>query len=130
MAHPLTDERITKVFKASNFNKSATARTLNISNTRLNYLIAQRDELGRMMYDAQEERLDKAEEALANLIELDNFQAIKFMLETKGRSRGYGKSLELTGNADKPLTLITSKMSAEDASRAYLDTINPNVDGL
>ena len=130
MIHTLTDERITKVYKNSNFNKSATARALGISSSYLYKLIETREDLTTMMYDAQEERLDNAEEALAKLVDLDNFQAIKFTLETKGRRRGYGKSIELTGSTEKPLALITSEMTPEEASRAYMDTIKPNVDDL
>lgn len=130
MRHQPTNEQIIKAYKAAGFHKGNTAEALGISRSWLYTLIDTREELGQMVFDAEEQKLDNAEKVLEKLVEGDNFQAVKFTLETRGRKRGYGNSLELTGDATKPITLVTSEMSPEAAARAYLDTIKPDVDDL
>lgn len=125
-----SNEQVIKVYKAAGFHKGKTAKALGISRSSLYRLLTTREELAKMVHDAEEEKLDNAEKVLGELVEDKNFQAVKFILETKGRKRGYGSSLELTGDASKPITLITSRMSPEDAERAYRDTIRPDVDDL
>ena len=130
MRHQPTNEQIIKAYKAAGFHKGNTAEALGISRSFLYTLIDTREELGQMVFDAEEQKLDNAVKVLEKLVEHDNFQAVKFTLETRGRKRGYGNSLELTGDATKPITLVTSEMSPEAAARAYLDTIKPDVDDL
>lgn len=125
-----SNETIIEAFRQCKFHKGETAELLGISRQWLYKLIDQQDELKEEIEAAQEFVLDKAEKALEELVEAKNFQAIKFTLETRGKKRGYGNSLELTGDATKPITLVTSEMSPEAAARAYLDTIKPDVDDL
>ncbi len=50
--------------------------------------------------DIDEMKLDLAEHKLGTLIQEKNFPAIKFFLENKGESRGYGQSGKVTIEAD------------------------------
>ena len=56
------------------------------------YIEAMRAELDRQKV-VEEERLDKAEAKLDELVQDGDVQAVKFYLDRKGRSRGYGEKV-------------------------------------
>ena len=91
-----TNKQILKAYKSERFNKTKTARRLGISNQHLYRLISKDPKLKKMLIQAEEERLDTAEDVLLKMIEGENFQAVKFFLETKGRDRGYGNKVEVS----------------------------------
>lgn len=52
-----------------------------------------------------EYHLGVAEKALFKLIKENNFPAIRFFLETKGRNRGYGRQMEISSSQNNPLVV-------------------------
>lgn len=126
----LKNQTIAKAYSQSNAKLGETAALLGVSRKWLFSRIKRDEDLQAMMEDAIELILDRAENALERLVEQGDVRAIKFTLETKGRKRGYGSALELLGNISKPITLVTSAMTPEEASRAYRDTFKPDLDCL
>jgi hypothetical protein len=60
----------------------------------------------KMAYDAEcEGILDLAEVKLIEAIKSGDFPAIKYILSTKGKTRGYVERQEVTGVEDKPITV-------------------------
>ena len=92
-----TNKQIVKAYKSVNFNKTKTAKKLGMCTQNLYFLLKNDPKLKEMFKQAEEERIDIAEDVLLQLIRDDkNFQAVKFFLETKGRKRGYGNKVEVT----------------------------------
>ena len=57
----------------------------------------------------REEMLDIAESKLGELINAGDFSAIRFILSTVGRSRGYGNNLSIDAEIDAEITIDLSK---------------------
>lgn len=126
----LTNEQIVEIYVEQRCNKTATAEALGMSRNNLYYKIENSDELRKMIADAEEGLLDRAENKLQELVEKGDFKAVKFYLERQGRKRGYGNTLEITGDKNKPLHLVKSEMSVEEAAQAYSDTLKEEDDDL
>ena len=73
-------------------------------------------------------RLDLAEHQLAQLIKDKDFRAIKFFLENKGKSRGYGdaQTINHTGSiaTDSTIRLVTKQELTEEEKDdiGYIDS--------
>lgn len=92
-----SNKQLLATYIKSNFNKMEMARTLGMSHQNIYVLMKSRPELKRMMEEAEDMRIDVAENQLYDLIEKQkNLKAIKFFLETKGRKRGYGQRIEVS----------------------------------
>jgi hypothetical protein len=92
--------------------------------THYNWLAS--DEEYRRDAEAINERaLDLAESKLLQLIKKENPQAVFFLLETRGKSRGYVKKQELehSGNARKPIAMRLIVADPEKRKRLE-DAIN------
>lgn len=77
----------------TNFSKAAKAIK---RSRRTVYNWLQEDEEFNLLYkDIIEEQLDNAEEQLNNLANAGDLNAIKFLLSTKGRARGYDTRIQL-----------------------------------
>lgn len=126
----ITPEQIVKTYINCRCNKTATAEALGMSRQNLYFKIDGNEELKKMIASAQESLIDKAEDKLQELVEKGDFQAVKFYLERIGRKRGYGNTLEITGDKNKPLHLIKSEMSVEEAAQVYADTLKEDEDDL
>lgn len=74
-------------------------------NTLDNYLRRYPD-LETLMKDEAEKILDVAEEGLHDLAMFGDLNAIRFLLERKGRHRGWGPRTEITGADGKPVLEI------------------------
>jgi hypothetical protein len=64
--------------------------------------------------DITEVTLDYVEQKLIDQIDDDHPASIMFYLKSKGKKRGYGQSVELTGDAEKPIQWIEQKTYDED----------------
>lgn len=95
-SHKYTNEQIAAAFREKNFVKTHTARKLGMTVQNLHYLINTREGLKKMLDEAMEERLDIAESALLDLVKDKNFLAVKLVLESLGRKRGYGNRIEVS----------------------------------
>lgn len=119
----ISDTVIMETYKAANFNKSETARTLGMSRSTLNIRINDSVELQDMLIDAREEVLDIAESGLLAHVRKGNLNAIKFLLERQGRTRGYGMNVEINNKSSLEALDIGEEMTIEEASKMYADTL-------
>ena len=73
------------------------------------------------VWEIEESVLDVAESKLVELVRAGNLQAIKFLLRSKGRERGYGDRLEISQTVKKEtidiqkLELLLSDICVRDA---------------
>ena len=98
-----TDEQIIDALEKTGGNQAAAARALDCSRQTV-WSRIQKSEAVKKAYDSvNEANLDRAENELMKLVDEGEFKAIKFYLRTKGRKRGYGDKMELSGkiNVDK-----------------------------
>ena len=102
-----SNAQIVEAYTNADFNKSKTARDLGIKYSALLYLIKNDPDLKSMMHEALETRVDLAEKGLQELIAENNFPAIKFFLENKGRDRGYGNRIEVQ-SADESAAIMAA----------------------
>lgn len=81
----------------------------------------------RLLKSIRESVLDEAEASLNGLTQhVDphiKFQAVKFMLKTLGKERGYVERQELTGKGDEPL-ISPSKIDYSQLSDEVLEAMN------
>ena len=76
-------------------NKAATAAALDIDRKLIDYYIKTYEDVAAAASESLEYRLDKAESCLDKIafsgeVEVNQLNALKFLLSTMGRSRGYG----------------------------------------
>jgi len=96
----LSKERIRKAIPGSIGTYAAIARKCNVSRSAITQFL-QKEENQNLVEEINEERekiTDIVEEQLMKSIKKGNFRAIKFFLETKGKSRGYGKKQGIESN--------------------------------
>jgi hypothetical protein len=91
---PFTNAQIANVYIKNKCDKSKTAQFLGISHADLNKVIAEREDLKRVLAEADNCVVDMVESALLKLVRSGHFNAIKFFLEAKARDRGYGQKPE------------------------------------
>lgn len=105
--HVVTNKQIVAVYIQTNFSKTKTAEQLGMTWATLYQRIERSPELKAMITEAEEMRIDIAEETLHELINFKDFRAVKFFLETKGRKRGYGQKIEIDrGEGDRKFSTV------------------------
>lgn len=120
----LSHDTIVEVFLKHDCNKADTAKALGMSRPTLTKRMNDYPDLKEMMESAQESLIDTAESQLMKLIKLGHFPSIKFFLERKGRNRGYGQFVEVSGDVDsKSASAISEAMTVEEAAREYANTL-------
>lgn len=70
-------------------NVSAAARALKVDHSTLFNRLQKNKTLQAARIEAEEQTLDLAENILVKLIKKNNFAAVRFLLKTKGKRRGY-----------------------------------------
>ena len=101
----LTKAVIQKAIVGSGGLISTVAQRLNVSRSTVHNYLERYPELNDLVIEERESILDFAESKLIKKINEEESWAIKFMLSTQGRLRGYGKSGEAlteSVNMDKP----------------------------
>ena len=91
-----TNKQIVDAYIAAGFNKRKAAAILNLKPQTISLLLNKREGLKEMFKQAEDMRIDIAEDVLQELIEFRDFRAVKFFLETQGRKKGYGQKIEIT----------------------------------
>lgn len=86
--------------------KTTIARKLKINRDTLTRWIEQDEEIRAAFEDAVEILLDTAEHKLIENMLAGDMKAIRYLLETKGKSRGYGQP--------KRLEVLTAQMSSDE----------------
>ncbi len=103
-----SNSEIVTLYWEADFNKTKLAKKMGISvQSLLTTYISNRVGLKDAMVAAEEARLDAAEERLFELVRANNFPAIKFLLSTKGKDRGYGDSIAVT-NTDNGAEILAA----------------------
>ena len=75
----------------------------------------------KQAFEAEKERtLDQAETAIHDAIKKGDLDACKWYLAKKGRTRGYGDSMQLTGEDSGPLEFVIAK---EDSGASFLNDV-------
>lgn len=87
-----------KFYIETNFSKKLTSQKLGINHITLHRALKGDPEFQKLFNEAEELRLDMAEEALNNLAAQEDMRAVKFLLDRKGRSRGYGEKVEVVND--------------------------------
>lgn len=77
---------------------SQTARALGLTAQAVRKRIRDDDKLQAVADEAKESLIDLAQSKLRPLIEEGDFAAVRFVLQTWGRSRGFGKELKIETN--------------------------------
>lgn len=104
----LTDKKILEAYRANDFNKSKTAKALLMSSGTFYRILDKRPELRKDMDNALEDQVEIAESALMKLVDQGNFNAIKFFLETKGKSKGYGQQKQEGQTVDESASILSA----------------------
>lgn len=99
-------ETIIKAIKGSRGIKSVAARKLKISRNTLDKYIKQNDEIRAAYEEECETLLDSAENILFDkAIDGESEYSLHFLLERKGKSRGYAKRQEITAADQYPVDI-------------------------
>ena len=96
-----TNKQALNIYVESNFNKSETARKLNMTHVNFHQCIRRDPNLKKILEEAEELRLDVAEGVLNKLVTDNNIHAVRYLLDRKGRKRGYGEKVEVVGDDAK-----------------------------
>jgi DNA-binding Lrp family transcriptional regulator len=124
----ITDKRIFNEIVKNGYNLTKAAKALGRSREWLSKRVHKTSHLFDTYASGRSIRVDNAEDALDKLIADGDANAVKFTLSTLGRSRGYGKSIEITGDASKPVAIIASEMKPEEAAKLYQETLNSDLE--
>ncbi len=81
-------------FKQS-FNRTTACEAIGIARSTLWRWIKNDTEFAKLAREVEESMLDTAESELMKLVRSGDFKAVKFLLQTKGCSRGYGEKLQI-----------------------------------
>ena len=120
-------EKWLSVFKQS-LNRTAACEAIGIARSTLWRWIKRDTEFAELVREVEESMLDTAESELMKLVRSGDFKAVKFLLQTKGRSRGYGEKLQIEQTTKsetidvKRLELILMK----DKTREALEVLASN----
>jgi hypothetical protein len=97
-----------EVYK-NTFNRAEACTSVRLNRATLwRWLKADRN-FNEAVMEIEESALDEAESKLIELVRGGNLQAIKFLLRTKGRTRGYGDHLEIAQTV-KQETIDTKRL--------------------
>lgn len=98
-----TDDELIEALRKHRGRMSRAARAVGCSLRTIQDRRLESPEVDEAALLAREEMVDKAEEALEELIDAKDFRAISFVLRTLGRDRGYVERTEIVSVSDDPL---------------------------
>lgn len=104
-------ERFIKVYQKNAGNISATCKACKIDRRTVYNWRCEDEKFQAQLAEIDEKNIDIAETALMNLVIKGYFPAIKFLLSTKGKERGYATKIEIEtlNDYEPPVTIITEK---------------------
>jgi len=89
------------------------AKLLGVSPQAIYYYLQKYPEMQMMKDRYEQETLDFAEISLRQKVVSGDAWAIKYILSTKGKSRGYVERSELTGVDEQPIQIIIQREAGE-----------------
>ena len=95
---PLTTIQIERALLDSHGAVTLAADELGVTRTSLAERVKKHARLQRVLIEARENRVDRAEAVVDKLLEANHFGAAKFTLRTQGRHRGWAESAPGTVN--------------------------------
>lgn len=101
----LTVEKIREAIPGSMGNRAEVARRCGVCWRTIAKYFKENPELQELLEDENEAVLDVAEKSLLELVKDKDFRAIKFVLTTHGKHRGYATRTEVTGADGGPITI-------------------------
>jgi hypothetical protein len=107
------------------FNKAAACKAVKANRSTIWRWIQDDSEFAELVREVEESMLDTAESELMKLVRSGDFKAVKFLLVTKGRSRGYGEKLQIE-KTTKHETIDTKRLELilmKDSTRKALEVI-------
>jgi predicted transcriptional regulator len=126
MAKNHSDAEYIDAIKKSYGFQAKVAEILGVSRSAVCQRINSNSEFLELCNDIKEELLDRAELKLHSLVDLNDFRAIKFFLNCKGKHRGYVERREnaLTDQDGEPLTINISLTPAESLVKSIQEGAN------
>lgn len=93
----LSDQTIAKALEKTGGNMAAAAQILNVTRQAVSKRVNASPELKAICKNAEETLVDVAEHGLSKAVRKERAWAIRYVLSTKGRGRGYVTRQEATG---------------------------------
>lgn len=118
----VSDDELIEALEKSRGFISPAAKMLGISQESIRQRIRKSEKLKAAMYDIKESNLDFVEMKLMALIQVDDFNAIRYYLEAHGRDRGYGRQREEIGEYEQTIVILPER-EVHDARFTDVDTI-------
>lgn len=110
-----TVEQVIRAIEGSGGIKAVVAKKLGCSRQTVSRYAARYVTVQQALDDADQAITDAAEIKAISLIDAGYWPAIKYRLETKGKSRGYTTRTEITGADGGPAVLVLAgNVSADD----------------
>ena len=83
------------------FNRAEACRATGVNRSTVWRWMKEDKAFSEAVWEIEESVLDVAEAKLAEMVRAGNLQAVKFLLRSKGRERGYGDRLEIAQTVKK-----------------------------
>ena len=125
MAGRLTVKGVADKLREFQGNQAAVARAFGVDRSRITQYMAAHPELAAVKQEAEEAILDHAESALYRAVLQGELSAVKWLLATKGKGRGYVERQEVTGSDGGPVQVRHQVDLTEltDDELAFLESI-------
>ena len=107
----MSKARILKAIKGSGGIMSAIAKRLGCEWHTANKYCNKYPETKQALLDEDEGLLDLAESTVVKAIQEGDTSSARWILATKGKKRGYGDKLELSGDNENPLVITINRSS-------------------
>lgn len=104
----LTVAGVVQALKLSAGLQAAAAKRLRVDRATVCRFIQTHPEINAAIEEIEDELLDVSESKLIAGIQRGEFNFVRFHLEHKGRKRGYGKQVAITGKDGGPIEVSTS----------------------
>ena len=119
----VTIEQIAQALKATGGFITMAATKLNVTHSAVSQRVSKSKKLQKVITRIQAENLDLSESGLIKHLKDENLNAIKYYLSNKGRERGYGQNIELTGKDGEPLLKPQVQIKVE-----YVEAGHPDIE--
>lgn len=110
------------------FNKTDACKAVKVNRSTVWRWVQDDPEFAELVREIEESMLDTAESELMKLVRSGDFKAVRFLLQTKGRRRGYGEKLQIE-QTTKHETIDTKRLELilkKDTTREALEILARN----
>lgn len=114
MAGRLTVKGVADKLREYHGNQAAVARAFGVDRSRITQYMEQHPELRAVKQEAEEAILDHAESALYRAVLSGEPWAVKWLLATKGKGRGYVERQEVTGKDGEAFSITVRRVTSAE----------------